>query len=53
MEWKSGFITLKALAEGGVSTPVTGFLLITSEVESSSTEKFVTFPDIKCRIKTK
>ena len=30
-----------------------GFWLMTSEVESFSTRDFVTFPNIKCRIRTK
>ena len=42
-------LTLKAL--GGV--PPVRFLLITSEIGSFSTGNFVTFPDVKCRMRTK
>ena len=38
-------LTIKARGGGG------GFLLITSEVESFSTRNFVTFPNIKGRIR--
>ena len=38
---------------GGCSSPTLGFLLITSKLESFSTENFVTFPNIKCTIRTK
>ena len=38
---------------GGRGVPPVRFLLLTSEVESFSTGNFVTFPDIKCRIRKK
>ena len=37
--------------EWGVFPPPLGFRLITSEVEGFSTRNFVTFPNIKCRIR--
>ena len=40
---------LKGTGGGSVFHPLVRFLLITSEIESFSTN-FVTFPDIKCRI---
>ena len=46
-------LTLKALEGGVFCTPCKVFLLITSEVESFFTGNFVTFPNIKCRIRTK
>ena len=46
-------LTLKPLGGGVFNPPPVIFWLIISEVESFSTGNFVTFPDIKCRIKTK
>ena len=43
----------KSTGWGGVFHPHEVFWLITSEVESFSTKNFVTFPDIKCRIRKK
>ena len=41
------------VGEGVFHPPYEVFLLITFEVESFSTGNFVTFPNIKCRIRTK
>ena len=52
----STVLTLKALARRGrrgAFQPCEVLWLVTSKVEKSSTRNFVTFSDVKCRIKAK